>query len=106
MCDKPLRKMLRESSATSKLTLFRRFLHADPVTRCWVILCLMILTTSSRAQELVRSSAGEPKIERFRRSPDAFFYLGPLQESVTGSVGVQYTDNVDLTPTDKISDLS
>ena len=45
-------------------------------------------------------------IESFRRSPEAFFYLGPFQEELIGSAGVQYTDNVNLAATNKISDLS
>jgi hypothetical protein len=105
MCYTPLRKMLRESHTTSRLTHFRRFLHANPVTAWSVILCLT-LTTSLRAQERVRTSAEPLLIETFRRSPEAFFYLGPFQEVLTGSAGVQYTDNVNLSATDKISDLS
>jgi hypothetical protein len=66
----------------------------------------LVLITSLPAQERVRSSALQLPIEGFRRSPDAFFYLGPFQEILTGTTSVQYTDNVNLNPTDKISDLS
>jgi opacity protein-like surface antigen len=69
-------------------------------------LLFLVLITSSSAQELVRTSAALLPIASFRRSPEAFFYLGPFQEVLTGSAGVQYTDNVNLTDTDKISDLS
>jgi hypothetical protein len=99
MCDTPLRKMLRQSYAGTQVTFFRR-----ASTRLF-ILCL-ILTTSLQAQERVRTSAGQQPIETFRRSPEAFFYLGPFQEELGGSAGVSYTDNVNLTATDKISNLS
>ena len=105
MCDTPLREMPRESYASSKVRLFRRFLHAYPATISSAILCL-ILTTSLPAQERVRTSAAPLPIQSFRRSPEAFFYLGPFQEMLTGSIGVEYTDNVDLAATNKISDLS
>ena len=36
----------------------------------------------------------------------AFFRIGPLEEVLIGSVGVGYTDNANLTPTAKVSDLS
>jgi hypothetical protein len=66
----------------------------------------LILATSLPAQERVRSAAPPLPIESFKRSPEAFFYFGPFQEILDGSVGVQYTDNVNLAATDKISDLS
>jgi hypothetical protein len=66
----------------------------------------LILVTSLPAQERVRSAAPPIPIESFLRSPEAFFYFGPFQEILEGSVGVQYTDNVNLAATDKISDLS
>ena len=61
--------------------------------------------TSLTAQERVRTAAQQLEIESFR-NPEAFFRIGPFQEVLTGSVGVSYTDNADLTPTNKISDLS
>jgi hypothetical protein len=82
-----------------------RFLIYCPATISSAFLGL-VLITSLPAQERVRSSALQLPIEGFRRSPDAFFYVGPFQEILTGSAGVQYTDNVNLSPTDKISDLS
>ena len=72
----------------------------------WAAILCLIFITSSPGQERVRSAAPAPLIEKFRRSPDAFFYFGPFQEVITGSLGVQYTDNVNLTRADKISDLS
>jgi opacity protein-like surface antigen len=84
---------------------FRCFILYCPATISSAILGL-VLITSSPAQERVRSSALQLPIQGFQRSPDAFFYVGPFQEILTGTAGVHYTDNVNLTPTDKISDLS
>jgi hypothetical protein len=69
-----------------------------------VILCLAQIATL-RAQERVRSAAGQLEIESFR-NPEAFFRLGPSEEVLIGSVGMGYTDNANLTPTNKISNLS
>jgi hypothetical protein len=44
-------------------------------------------------------------LSEFKRIPGEFFYLGPLQEALTGTVTVEYTDNANLTNTNKISDL-
>src|SRR5271166_4315934 len=96
--------MPRDRCTTSRVRLFRHFLHARPATMSPFILCL-VLIGSLRAQEPVRTAAPEP-LQSFRRSPEAFFYLGPFQEVLTGTTGVQYTDNSNLTPTNKISDLS
>jgi hypothetical protein len=105
MCDTPLREMPRESHAISVVVLIRRFLIFGRATIWWAILCLLS-TVSLRAQEPVRTSAPGPVIESFRRSPDAFFYFGPFQEVLTGSISTEYTDNVNLTPSNKISNLS
>jgi opacity protein-like surface antigen len=59
-----------------------------------------------RAQERVRTSATATPIESFTRSPEAFFYLGPFEEELTGTVGVNYIDNVNLSPANKVSDLN
>jgi hypothetical protein len=85
--------------------LFRHILYASTATISSAMFFL-ILTTSLRAQELVRSSAGPPAIESFRRTPGAFFYLGPFEEELNASANVEYNDNVNLTSTDRISDLS
>ena len=84
---------------------FRHWIGRCTATISWAVLCLILLT-SLQAQEPVRSGNVLLPIQSFRRSPDAFFYLGPFQEVVTTSVGFQYTDNVNLTQTDRISDLS
>jgi hypothetical protein len=97
--------MPRESHAVSAIVLFRRFLRAGRATNWWIILCLLAAATL-QAQERVRTAAPGPAIETFRHSPEAFFYFGPFQEIITGTLSTQYTDNVNLSPTDKISNLS
>jgi hypothetical protein len=97
--------MPRDRCTTSRLGLFRYFLHGSPAAISSAILSLALIT-SLPAQERVRTSALQLPIESYRRSPDAFFYVGPFQEVLYGSVGVQYTDNVNLAATDRISDLS
>jgi hypothetical protein len=97
--------MPRESHAISTIEIICRIFHGNGATLGWVILCL-IFPGWLRAQEPIRSSAPPPLIEAYRRSPDAFFYLGPFQEVIIGSFTTQYTDNVNLTQTDKISNLS
>ena len=66
----------------------------------------LALLIAAPAQELVRTSNIPLPIESFRTSPEEFFRLGPFQEELVGSAGVQYTDNVNLAVTDRISDLS
>jgi hypothetical protein len=97
--------MPRESSATSKVKLACRFLHADRALTSSVILSLLF-AAAVRAQERVRTSEPPPLIAAYARSPEAFFYFGPFQEELVGSVDVSYTDNVNLSDVDKISDLS
>jgi hypothetical protein len=97
--------MPRESHAISAIVPLRRCLSAGRATIGWVIFYLLS-TVSLQAQERVRSAAPGPLIEAYRRSPDAFFYLGPFQEIITGTLTTQYNDNVNLTPTNKISNLS
>jgi hypothetical protein len=87
------------------MTFFRLFLHAFPATISSVIICL-VLVTSVCAQEPVRAAPEKLSIQSFRSVPEAFFYFGPFQEVLIGSVGVQYTDNANLTQSNKISDLS
>jgi hypothetical protein len=89
----------------SRMTRFSQFLQTCPATIPWAIIYLM-LVTSVCAQESVRIAPEKLPIQSFRQSPEAFFYLGPFQEVLIGSAGVQYTDNVNLTQSNKISDLS
>jgi hypothetical protein len=93
--------MLWDRCKTSKLRLLSRF---SPTVASGIL--YLALLTSLSAQERVRTAAEPLAIQAFARSPDAFFYLGPFQEVLTGTAGVQYTDNVNLTPANKISDLS
>jgi hypothetical protein len=87
-----------------------RFIKAQVarlLARCWIAKYLIIifclaLSVPLKAQERVRTSAGRLPIESFL-NPEPFFRIGPLQEAVTGTAGVQYTDNADLTNTNKVS---
>jgi hypothetical protein len=54
------------------------------------------------AQEPVRTSTKLLKIQSFN-NPESFFRIGPLQEELTVSTGFEYTDNAQLTNTNKIS---
>jgi hypothetical protein len=97
--------MPRESHAISAIVIICRILRGSRATLGWVIFCL-IFPGWLHAQEPIRSAAPPALIQAYRRSPEAFFYFGPFQEVIIGSVTTQYTDNVNLTPTDKISNLS
>jgi len=97
--------MFSDRRITITVTLFRRFLRVHQRTISSFILCLVFIA-SSRAQEPVRTAPQQLPIQSFKRAPEAFFYLGPFQELLTGTTGVQYTDNSNFTPTNKISDLS
>ena len=104
MYDTPLREMPRDHCISYTVIPFFRFLRSRSVTISTVILCLFQIT-SLRAQERVRTAAQQLEIESFR-NPLTFFRIGPLEEVLIGSVGVGYTDNANLTPTAKVSDLS
>ena len=101
----PLREMPRDRCTNSRLRAVHHFPDAWRATAS-SILCCLALVTSLRAQEPVRTAAQQLPIQTFRQSPEAFFYLGPFQEILTGALGVAYTDNVGLSTTDKVSDLS
>jgi hypothetical protein len=95
-------KMLKDHFIKAQVALFSRL-----SIRCWIAKYLIIifcldLSVPLKAQERVRTSAGRLPIESFL-NPEAFFRIGPLQEAVTGTAGVQYTDNADLTNTNKVS---
>lgn len=96
--------MPRVSCITSRVTLTRHFLHGCSAT-VWAIFLWLILITPVRAQERVRTAQGALPIETFRRAPETFFRLGPFDGNVTGSGGVEYTDNANLSETDKLSRL-
>jgi hypothetical protein len=61
---------------------------------------------SAHGQEIVRATPEALPVQTFRAAPEEFFRLGPFQEELTGTGGVSYTDNIDLTPNNKISDLA
>jgi hypothetical protein len=90
---------------TSSVTRFHRFFHA-PLPTILPFILLLVLIGALRAQEPVRSAPQQLPIQSFRRAPEAFFYFGPFQEVLIGTAGAQYTDNVNYSPTNKISDLS
>jgi len=58
-----------------------------------------------RAQELVRTAELQPQILSFKK-PEVTFRIGPFQETLGASLGIEYTDNVNLTNTNKLSDFS
>src|ERR1700688_1810906 len=97
--------MSREVHAAPLRKHFRRLVQIGRAATCAVVFCMMFATLL-QAQERVRSVAEAPLIEAYRRSPEAFFYLGPFQEFLKASAIVEYTDNVNLSDRDKISDLS
>jgi hypothetical protein len=105
MCDTPLGEMAKDRSITYRVTFFRLFLHACPAAR-WSFILFLVLIGSLRAQEPVRIAPEKLPIQSFRSVPEPFFRLGPFQEELIGSVGIQYTDNVNLTQSNKISNLS
>jgi hypothetical protein len=75
-----------------------------------IVLLLVVISglgcsTPLRAQQRVRTAAGRLEIESFSK-PEVFFRLGPFQEELTGSVGFEFNDNSDLTPSGKISRFS
>jgi hypothetical protein len=104
MCDTPLREMPRDRCTSYTVILLFRLLRPRLVTISTVVFCLVQIT-SLRGQERVRTAAQQLEIESFR-NPEAFFRIGPTEEVLIGGVGVNYSDNSNLTPTNKVSDLS
>jgi hypothetical protein len=98
------KKMLKDRCKTARSRLLFHSRCASIGTLALLILWLS-LSASLKAQERVRSAAGKYEIESFR-NPEAFFRIGPFEELLIGSVGVGYTDNANLTPTQKVSDLN
>ena len=98
--------MPRDRCITTKLRLHRHFACWWPAT-IWLASLYLAFATTLPAQERVRSAGLQLPIQTFKRSPEAFVYLGPFQEVLTGSLGVRYTDNVNLSDSaNKVSDLS
>jgi hypothetical protein len=102
-CFTPVHKMLKDDWIQSRVTLSNQslgaaFIAAAVTAMCWVS------ANPLHAQERVRTAAGRLEIQSFK-NPLRFFRIGPLQEELIGSVGVEYTDNSGLTNTNKISRL-
>jgi len=97
-------KMFKDRRIKTRVTFFGRGWCAK-YTLVPNLLLLVIFSLSLKAQERVRTSAGKLEIESFR-NPEAFFRIGPILEAVTGTVGISYTDNSQLTNSDKISRFS
>ena len=85
-----------------------------------LFLILLFLTGAGSylyAQEPVRSAAlpstpgtatgvSAGPYQFYTRPSNVFFHVGPFQETLIGNLTTAYTDNVNLTATDKISNLS
>jgi hypothetical protein len=96
--------MLQDRYVTSGLKMFFRLLQRHLIAFAPIILCL-VQAAALRAQERIRTAARELEIQEFRK-PETFIRIGPFQEELTGSAGVEYTDNSSLTQTGKISRFS
>src|SRR6266446_1571443 len=87
---------------------FRVILHSRSLGAIVIAIVATILSLICidplHAQERVRTAAGRLEIQSFR-NPLTFIRIGPLQEELIGSVGLEYTDNSALTNTNKISRL-
>jgi opacity protein-like surface antigen len=94
--------MLKEDWIQSRVTFFNR--SSGPTVLAIIATALCLVSEPLRGQERVRTAAGRLEIESFRK-PEAFFRLGPLQEELIGTAGVEYTDNSELSHTGKISRL-
>src|ERR1700751_296161 len=87
----------------SRVILLSRSLGAINIAILATIFSL-VCANPLQAQQRVRTAQGRLEIESFK-NPEAFFRIGPLQEELLGSTGLEYTDNSGLTNTDKISRL-
>jgi hypothetical protein len=97
-------KMFKDRRINTQVTIFGRG-RFGKYTLVANMLLLVVFSLPLKAQERVRTSAGKLEIESFRK-PEAFFRIGPILEAVTGTVGISYTDNSQLSNTDKISRVS
>jgi hypothetical protein len=101
--------MLKNRREICLVTHFLRVLRSRLLIFIFPAAFLFLHITASRAQnyafssqERVRSAAGRLEIESFRK-PEAFFTVGPLQEELIGSAGIEFDDNSNLAHTGKIS---
>ena len=97
-------KMFKDRRINTQVTIFGRGWFAK-YTLVPNILLLVIFSLPLKAQERVRTSAGKLEIESFR-NPEVSFRIGPILEAITGTAGFSYTDNAQLSNTDKISRFS
>jgi hypothetical protein len=104
------KKMLNDRSEICRVTRFFRFLRPTLIIGISPVALCLFHVTALRAQEIfsgqerVRTAAGRLQIESFK-NPEALFRIGPLQEILIGSAGVEFTDNSSLSHTGKISRL-
>jgi hypothetical protein len=98
-------KMLKDCFIKPQVAMFGRLLTKCSIAKYPIVIFCAALSVPLHGQEPVRTALRQLPIQAFKRSPEAFFYLGPFQEVLIGSAGVQYTDNVNLTQSNKISDL-
>jgi hypothetical protein len=97
-------KMFKDRRIKTRVTFLGRGWFAK-YTLVPILPVLVIFSLPLKAQERVRTSAGKLDIESFR-NPEAFFRIGPILEAVTGTVGISYTDNSQLSNSDKLSRFS
>jgi hypothetical protein len=97
-------KMFKDRRIKTRVTIFGRNWIAK-YTLVPNLLLLVIFSLPLKAQERVRTSAGKLEIESFRK-PEAFFRIGPILEAITGTAGISYTDNSQLSNTNKLSRFS
>jgi hypothetical protein len=97
-------KMFKDRRINIQVTIFGRGWFAK-YTLVINILLLVIFSPPLKAQERVRTSAGKLEIQSFR-NPEVFFRIGPILEAITGTAGFSYSDNSQLSNTDKISRFS
>jgi hypothetical protein len=97
-------KMFKDRRIRTQVTIFGRNWIAK-YTLVPNLLLLVVFSLPLKAQERVRTSAGKLEIESFRK-PEAFFRIGPILEAITGTAGISYTDNSQLSNTNKLSRFS
>jgi hypothetical protein len=94
--------MLQDRRVIHRMTLLFRFLRPRLVIALSPVVLCFVPVTPLRAQERVRTAAQQLEIESFKK-PEAFVRIGPLQEELIVSTGIEFTDNSDLTNSNKIS---
>jgi hypothetical protein len=99
------KQMLSDHRIIPLAKLFRRFLSVRLIALDLAVLFCLVPNPALNAQERVRTAAEKLEIESFRK-PEFNLELGPLQELLSASVGVEYTDNSNLSHLDKISRFS